>query len=53
MTNKTPEQTDIEWIKQELRDIKASIQDLNAFKWKVIGVSGFVVLIVEVLFHGK
>ncbi len=54
---KTAEQTDIEWIKQELREIKAEVKNLNAFSWKVVGASGVisavVVFLAETLIRGK
>ena len=53
MQNKTSEQTDIEWIKDSLQRIEIRLADLEAFKWKVVGISGFVVLVIEVIFHGK
>lgn len=50
---KTPEQTDIEWIKSALRRIEDRISSLEAFKWKVLGVSGGVIFLVELIYHAK
>ena len=45
--------TDVEWIKDRLKDMQEDIEELKAFKWKVIGiaigVSTTVSIIVSVL----
>lgn len=35
-------------IKQDLAIIKADVKSLNQFKWRVTGVAGFVIFLVEI-----
>lgn len=36
------------WISQDLHEIKKDIKNLNAFKFKVIGMAVFAVTIIEI-----
>lgn len=53
MDKKTSEQTDIEWIKSSLERIEIRLQSLEAFKWKMIGISSVVIFVLETLVHAK
>ena len=37
MSPRTSEQTDIEWIKASLQRVEKKVDDLDSFKWKMVG----------------
>lgn len=36
------------WIVQSLHELKVDVNNLNAFKWKVIGAAGLALAVIEI-----